>query len=362
MSSLAQRAVLGSIGAQLTRYRAARSAVLRGDRNCKIACIGDSTTRGTGASSTGDLRQYNAWPARLARLLDADGFTARHNSFFGTGVPSNDVPAFDETLEVSGFTAGGVIVLGGLIFQVAGAGTIDWTPYHQWDTCEIGEVRLAAGGSYSHAIDGGAATTQSQAATNGFYILTKTVALGTHTLNLARVSGTARIVSGYAYNSAIKEISVMNMGYAGVRATQYAAGSAGQAYNTLAALQAIAPDLTILLFPTNDVQNGAGAGETFANTISSLQSFIDTGKLTGDVILVTFVPLSTALASATVQKDYLQPMKDLARRNRIPLVDVNALFGDYVTANAAGRMFDTLHPNGTGYADIAGLLKPMLVQ
>jgi hypothetical protein len=113
-------------------------------------------------------------------------------------------------------------------------------------------------------------------------------------------------------------------------------------------LKFYAPDLTIIGTGINDARYSYTVPTWTADT----QALITAAKLSGDVILKTVIPSQDSTVSA-LEAQYAAAAQTLAATNGCGVVDINARFGDWFTADAAGYMSDTLHSTGFGYCDIA---------
>lgn len=92
-----------------------------------------------------------------------------------------------------------------------------------------------------------------------------------------------------------------------------------------------------------------------------MQSIITAAKASGDVILVTDAPAAASEAPLAQQQEYVNALSSLAQSNNVNLVNLYQLWGSYTQANANGWMANTVHPNATGYAQIAADVLPYLL-
>lgn len=340
---------------RMALWQAAKTAVAAGTRNAKLLCLGNSTTMGYGALSTSITANdvTASYPTVLASLLTAGS----SQSFFGTHANGTaGSKTFDTRLSVpTGWTAGtGLQAVGAQPWwgQSPAVASIDFTPLTSVTSFDIYYSEYSGGGILGWAIDGGAVTNidTNNAVTSVKKITVSAGAAGTHTLNIWWVSGALVVYNAaVGYNSAVKEVTVMNGGWSGGTAANLAQSAAG---SSLEMLGLIAPDLTILDATINDWQ----AATSVSAYAASMQSIITKAKLSGDVLLVSGNPSDVSIASVAQQQLYIDSCQSLARTNRLPFLNLTQRWVNYTTANAAGKMRDTRHPKDVGYADIAAAI------
>ena len=193
---------------------------------------------------------------------------------------------------------------------------------------------------------------------NGFMKATARCAPGLHTINLQRATNTddAIYLTGLrAYNSAIKEVSVYNLGGCRWGSADFVVKT--YPWSTMPAVTAIAPNLVIFQAGiVNDWDNRTPLATVTAN----MTAVIDALKsINCDVILMSGVPSKPDyFASYAAQEAYVTNMKKLAYAANVPFIDVWTLFGSSWNGSA---MFDSLHPNQTGYELIAGYAKAAIL-
>ncbi len=349
----------------LPKWSAAVNAARAGQRNARLLCLGDSTTFGQGALSTAITGNDKSasWPTVLA-AKSFGGVPGRWDNTIGTGnITASTYGSFDNRLTMgSGVGQGGAgsESLGGTPFARTSAGNFFvWTPGVPVDTFEIYYCQQSGGGIFSFAVDGGAAT---QVNTNGSTAVLKTtvsVARGNHSLSLDHVSGAKSFVySVIAYDSAQKSVQVLNAGWPGVKATDYAVSASP--FSPLNVFDDYAPDLTVLDLGINDWNQATPTTQTAYK--AAMQALISAAKAVGsDVLLVVPVPSGTTSGTAN-QASFQTYIYDLAASNGLPVVDMIARWGSWASANSAGLMRDTLHPNSTGYADKAAAIAAAIIR
>lgn len=329
----------------LKHWRKALGNVRNGVANAKVAFIGDSTTAGWYGVTDPTVRS-KSHPNQFAKILAGVGIPTGVESFWGNNRLNNStsLSAFDSRAVMGAWAVAQVsrVTGGGWLTGAAGA-PFKWTPAVQVDTFDV----YYSGGSFTADIDGGA-TTPSVVSGVNTKKLTITAALGTHTLNLTYVSGTVTVLAVDAYNSAAKQVSVWNWGAYGVSTNFWATGL--NPYEMISSLPFLAPDLSIIDMTINDI----GLSVPVATAQANLQLTITACQAVGDVILVVPVPgqLDSTRTQAVISA-YAKMIYQLAATNNIPLIDFNRRWENYVAAQAAGLMSDSLHPGTVGYIDKA---------
>lgn len=332
----------------LPKTRAALGRVKAGNGNARIFFIGDSTTEGTGANgaSTGDLKT-NSFPGEISRYLNSSGINSHFNSFMCAS--NGNITSHDTRVTVgSGWTQGVAQALGGQTFTAnSTTASITFTPAVNCDTFNFFGIKTAGAGTIAYNLNGSTNTLQSLAGT-GLILNTLTTSLGVNTANVNWSSGGSIFFQGIeAYDSSKKWVSVLNCGWNGSASGSWSSESTVFGY--AAAMLFMSPDLVIINIGINDWTPGTALATYQAN----IQTLITQAQAGGaDVVLCTPNPTG-GTATAATQLPYVNVLYSLAVSNNILLVDLWNRFGTYTLSNTNGMMFDTLHPNGTGYADIA---------
>ncbi|OYW82456.1 MAG: hypothetical protein B7Z26_03185 [Asticcacaulis sp. 32-58-5] len=369
------RGMTGPFVPDLPIWRAARAAVLAGERNARILCIGDSTTAGHGAyaAGMGDNNKAGAWPTQLVGLINARGGVASGSSVIGNNnatdsrlydtritFPALQGWAFSTAAGVSGSTLGG--------YHTTASGynppsKYNFAPLNACDTFEVYNPK--AGGNaraWILSVNDGAdlatiSNMQTPSPPGAFEKYTLTTALGANVLNIrAQNTETTYLAGIIAYNSAIKEISVLNAGWSGAKAADLNNGS-GYAYGPVNAIGIYDPDLVIINIGINDAnQASPTATATFTGHV---QAVISAAQAAGaDVVLMAPTPIGSSYAANL--NTLSAAIVALGVTNGVPVIDLRTRFTDYATANAVGWMRDTLHPNLSGYAQIAAAVADLI--
>ncbi len=351
--------------AQFTKWKAAAARVRSASGRGKVVCIGDSTMNGSGGGDSGahDNKYANNWPNKTAQGLSGLGLTAICEGIIGfgnllIGQINGPPPA------KAGFTAPSAwavtsTTMGGQYMQNASNATpAVYTPQINVDSFELIDLTASTAGSLNYNIDGGSDTTLVQTGSDSSR---KTVinagSVGSHTLNMTRVSGTAIVCGARAWDSTMPAVDFYNMGWGGSTAASWISNTRNFFPLATTTTQCADADLVMIdLTINNCVANTAEA--TYK---ANMQTIIDLAKAGGaSVLLVTGNPINPTSASQAQQDIFKQYYKDLAVTNSLPMVDQYALYTDYATLSGLGYMFDSLHPNKAGYANFATYMTGVL--
>jgi len=360
---------------KLKRWKAALAGVQSGSESASIAFVGDSTSCGTAAVNFTAGNEPLTVEQYVARNLSRAGINVNNATTFGDA-NLRDLTAGTEAQKLAAFAAydtrwtfGGAnwqlypfnTAGGHPITSLTGAAPGHFTPVDKFgvalvfDTIKVHYLKNAAYQNFSVGVDGGAALfTTTQAGSTAMATATISTTLATHIVDITPADATSKfvfIVGIECYNSAEKTVFCKNFGANGFNSVQYS--DAANAYAYLNALGYYAPDLTII----NSIINDMTANTSLAAYKSNLQSVITKAKISGDVILYSGNPQSTA-TTYTVGKEiaYINVLKELAAENDILLVDTWRNWGSWTEANALSLIVDTGHPNKRGYQDIATII------
>jgi lysophospholipase L1-like esterase len=318
--------------------------------NAKILFIGDSTVAGYGATAGGDTGNAISlsWPYQLAGLLTSRPTPNTISSAVGNH-GGLSVSTFDTRVAVDGqFTAGWPF------YVVNSLSTGTFTPT---DTCtKIAFYYAAASGvsSFTVSVNGSVVGTVNPSGPTavGIFQYTHGSAITSVVVTSLGSAGTegAIYIQAFRCYSATPRLEIINAGWGDSRVAHWIQAVNG--WDALYFIDAIAPDLSIIDLTIND-WNSATDLTTYS---SNLQTLITRCKLTGNVILMTGNPSNTGAA----QSSYVAAVASLATSNSVPLIDIWTLWGSWASANSNGWMFDALHPNAAGYAQIASTVLPYI--
>jgi lysophospholipase L1-like esterase len=343
-------------GSNLANWQRASAAQQRGEANAIIGCLGDSTVAGQGA--TGNELASNAkslsWPTQLARLIPNGSWS----SVWGdnnVSAAAGDLHAFDARLHRAGWAISNTrtsgTLCGGSFHGQPSAISHSFTPTNPIDTIEVWYARSPGSGRFTIDVDGGPPLAVVDCAgANAFMKATATCTPGHHTINLLKTTGSdeAYLTGLRCFNSVIKEVSVYNLGGCRWGSADFVVD--GYPWNTLPAIAAIAPNLVIF---QAGIINDWDDHIPLSTVTSNMTRVINALKAVNcDVILMSGAPSEAGVyASYPTQAAYVANMKSLAYSANVPFIDIWGLFGSTWNSFA---MNDSLHPNQTGYAMIAG--------
>jgi lysophospholipase L1-like esterase len=344
-------------GSNLANWQTASAAQQRGSSNAVLGCLGDSTVAGQRAASRelGSNAKRLSWPTQLAKLIP-DGSWSSVWGDNNISAAAGDLHDFDRRLSRSGWAisrakAAGTLC-GGSFRGNPSASSHSFTPTNQIDTIEVWYAQSPGSGYFTIDVDGGSAlATVNCDGPDAFLKATATCAPGFHTVNIRRMTTGAHDIymTGLrVYNSAIKEVSVYNLGGCRWGSGDFVVDN--HPWNTLPAVAAISPNLVIFQAGIiNDWDDAVPLSTVRSNMMAVIHAL---KSVKCDVILMSGVPSKTGVfASHATQTAYVTNMRSLAYAADVPFIDIWALFGGTWKSSA---MADSLHPNGLGYELIAG--------
>lgn len=343
------------------RTRTALANVRKGLANAKIACIGDSTTRGQGSGTT-TQQALNGWPVMAQQILAAKtGLVCRGQNLWSTG--NATLSSFDARVTLGSWGGTGTLfTLGGPRIFASGAGTLLFAPTEaQFDTCDVYVANNTTG---SCTVNFNAGATIITVNTTTALTMTKQSAvgsLGTNIVNVPWVSGTPTLVGLDCYNSAIKQVSFWNMGWLVSTTNNWASPDGTRGWDPRAALASatIAADLAIINLGINDYSGSPPAIDPLTYYANMASLIVAQQSQGGDVLLMTPFPSDSTVSPLDVQASYNAMCYNLALNYNCPLIDTTLLFGgarSWVTA----FYNDTKHLNSAGYTDIGAVVSRVL--
>lgn len=354
-------------------FSAAIARVQNSTGNAKIAFVGDSNTAGSySGPALAHLRSFSYPTKSSVYLSSLFGVTGVEETVMGdggiksTGGTSATYTGYDPRVTFAGGFDLGVTgtysTVGGTPFVSNTIGAVlTFTPVSTAiDSFDVYYFTDTSGTSKGGLdINGGTSTPLSTNSVVGIGKTTITGTVGANTLHITATATDLRIAGIVAYNSTIKSLQVINMGWSGASSADW--HNPGFTYNPELALAAIAPDLTVINLGINDLQLGLSLSTLSTN----LQALITTAKLSGDVILVVPFPSDTAFNGNTTairQSTMRSNIQSVAATNSCRLTDLVSFFTDYTTANSKGYAANGLHPNMTGYLKMAELVSNTVTQ
>lgn len=347
----------------MKNWIAARANVVTGTARAKVACVGTSIVAGVGSGIGGANTTIGArprsWPSYLAGALRAKDARLNPTLTNRTGTNFISQAGYDSRLTQGAGWSNSAAAPGGTLFANSSTAnpwalTID-TPV---DTVDAYYARNTGLGSFSIDIGGAALATIPQSGAAA--LLKSTIALGALapvTINAKRVSGSVFFLGVDAYNSAVPDLAIWNMGASGYKMDQLAGDLL--AYYPLPGVIAMGPSLLILDAGTNDWDQDTDPVAFAASTVK----LISTVKATGTIDVIVVIPIPSAVASATeaTQRAYADIIKAAALAYDCPVLDMLERWTSYVAA-PPGFYTDNLHPSGLGSMDEAEAIAVMLTK
>jgi lysophospholipase L1-like esterase len=334
-------------------WRRALAKVLLGQSDAKILCWGDSTTVGYVApANTYPTSAIESYPADVASILNSRVAT----SFIGLGIPSSGTSSTDARWSLgTGWAAdlgAGIGWSSNQLYKgVSATGALTYTPGVKSGVVDRFDVYYIANGTnttFTITATGGSAISVVTGTQNGIFKATCSAgsAADTNSVSITMTTGTVRIVGVEPYSSTTRRIRVGNAGVSGAVGTT-AANTA--VYATVEHVKAYAPDLTIVSFGLND----ASTPKTAAEFEAAMRVWVDTAKLSGDVILMSPPPPQVGGNLDAGLALYRPIYAKVAAEKKVGFVDLGKRWVSRESLAPLGYYSDTLHPSRIGYNDIA---------
>ena len=310
-----------------------------------IACLGDSTTAGVGATTNVSTNYFNmaanSYPSQLAGILSSYGLPAVNGAIVGQGVPrgfsvAQEIVA-DPRLAATNFGFyTNINTLAGYLWYSTNAGTLAFTPTNSWDSCRVYYATgIAGSGNLSVSLGTNSPVTFSQTGSTNFTntgIITKALGVGAVTIT---GTGNVNFLAIDTWDSTHPAIHVMNCGIASEGAGQLSDTSS---LANSQAIRALSPDLAIVNIGIND----ANISEPASQYQGYLQTIVTNASASGNVIVSTWMPNSSTSIS------YNQAMQYIAEKYGAAFLDQGIYFGNYASVTNNGLIYDTTHPNIAG--------------
>lgn len=354
---------------QLNHWRAALARVSAGTGRGRLLLVGDSTTTGAGAGTSGTTNLVGAFAKSrttyLTKRLNDLGIPTSNNSFISDqNVTAQGVtlPSYDPRIAMGANWALGVDgTIGGRIiaYSTGAVNNFSFTPVGAIDTFIVYWIRTTALGSCTANVDGGSSlgTITMGGVAASIQTSTFTVTKGTHTINLVpNNDGALYLLAIIAYDSTTPAIDIIQAGVYGATSANW--NSTGQAWHPILMFPTLLADLTIDQLTIND-SNG---GTTPATYTTNMQAVITAELLSGDVILESGIPSNTTQATNGTLAAIIAALRALAVGNKLPFFDINARWTSYVVTNPIMPYFDLLHATTVGYADVGQMEANLLNQ
>lgn len=215
---------------------------------------------------------------------------------------------------------------------------------------------------YSTYPDGGTATIKIDGSTVGTIncngaqsyhnVATFTVSNASpHTLQVVPATSGNTYIEGFNCYSGTSGLLVHRVGHAGIKCADYINSA-----DIIASTSAFNPMLTAIMLGTND--SGVIDIPTYT---ARLDAIVKQALTTGDVLIMSMGDRSDGKTSNPPYSAYVDAQKQVAITNNTAYLSIYDRWNrDYTWANNKGLMFDTVHPNQAGHADIAEALRTVL--
>lgn len=323
----------------LPKWQACRAKVKANTANCRVLMIGDSTTQGQDGSFDGvanDGHQFSI-PNELASDLGLYGINASGASLIGGGNLANIgiLAAFDTRITANNWSlavcTGGPCVnkqfiqntdTSAFIFAPQDSAASFPSNVLQTDTLEVIGIGYSGASTLNVNQNGGSTlgsvnfNTGSNQIVKG--IITGTLSAGPWEHVCASAStGACIITSLRAYNSAVSEASIMNLGWSGAHVTDWA-NTGATPFDPISYINFVAPDFCVIDLTINDAHDGTAT----ATYTADFQAIINACKNSGDVLIVTGNPTQPATTTYANQLIYVNLAKALATTNNVPILDM----------------------------------------
>lgn len=327
-----RRSVYNLKPAHLRRTRAKLAGAVAGTALCRVGCAGDSITAGEKAAPYAT----NAWPVRMRDIFAASGVPIA-----GTGlIPAQSAQSgFDARWSYGAGWANFSGAPTSFLRQCSTPGSTATLTGDRPGT--VVEVQYSNGsGPFTVAIDGAAPVTVTPTGGTSLGIYTVTGLADTNHTVVVTVGATG---TTYLVGAGVRRTTGLLVTNAGLGGATAGAWSTTEPFRAGPALRSYSPDLVTFSLMTNDA-NQSVAPATYK---SNMQTAITAFKAASDVLLIAAIP-----GNGLALDPYRAALYELADSNDLPLLDFFDRWGSYDSANGLGLMFDSLHPNATGYADL----------
>lgn len=331
--------------------------VRAGTGDCKILCVGDSTTAGVGVlSAPNGAGSPLSYPYQLAAILHASLIPAAR----GLGIPPSNIGSGNPDTR---WTAGSGWAPTSNFAWATGAdykwtssaspANLVYTDPVLADSYDVYYLKNTGLGTFTATATGGSGSVVNTSATTGIGKTTITAgsAATTNTVTIAPSAslGDVHIVGIEPSLSTTSRVRVGNAGVGSSRAvTHWNGNGSGAGWNSQACIKAYAPDLTIISLGINDAINAASASAYTA----AVQPLITAAQVSGDVLILPPIPSTSSAAAGVLTNEaaYVAALQGLGYR-----------YGDLIARWPSGDAINTLgfmsgdayHPNALGYADLA---------
>lgn len=289
-----------------------------------------------GSDSTGLIGAPNTWPNMLRKIFESSGLLCRSDFW---SLSSANLAVYGASVATTGGFAPSYEML-----NATAAGTIVFTPEKTCDSVTIVYFDNSTA-TFNVKVGSGSNTLVTKTNTGVMKKVTVTGPPGSTTATVTWASGSVFIKGAATFDSAVKDLMIMNASFSGSMAAGDWNNQSG--FNQGSTMKAWAADLVHLSLGTNDLNNSV----TLANFTTALAT-IETNILafSGKVAWTGFHPIN----AAGNQQEFVDAILAKARAGNSPMVSLWDRWGkSYSVANTAGMMADNLHQTVSGNADTA---------
>lgn len=334
------------------KARKAYANVKMGVANMRVAVICDSTGVGRGAVTDNSYTGARPYcPAeQLAKYLTKLGITANCNSFFGTGVfaaNSAQYNAYDSRVSWTGYAPTGAYCMGGNMLLATSAGSFTFQPAAGVNLTDYEVYYVDFGANTSIDIGGAGTVTVPNTNSGTLKKTTITAAASNNPFHANWLTGNSYIAGVIGTNSAVPEVTIVNMCGSGWGATTSPGwASSFAAYSPITSLKLFAPDLTIVRALINDAPNDPVLFKT------NMRVLIDAALISGDVMLEIspFTGASVTAGQIAIRK----ALYELQLEYNCSLNDNTMRWADEATMESLGFFnADKTHMFRVGLSDLA---------
>jgi hypothetical protein len=264
------------------------------------------------------------------------------------------------TFTGSGIAPNTVITAGGNGIGMTAASSFNFAPVDQVTKCDIYSRDGAPGRAYTWAVDGGGTTVVT---TTGLQIPLKTTvtlgSVGAHVINTAWSASNPSFLGMHAYNDAggRREISLLNWGIPGAQSGRMT--SDVESFSGMKALwDLVAPPFALISGFVNDPRGQV----PIATSQQNFQNLINQQKQYGGCAYMTPPPDNSTSGLVSQQEDYVAAWRAVAIANKIPIIDVRAVFISFALANGLNWYSDTVHGTRLSHAVISKMIAEFFIR
>ncbi|MDO9596730.1 MAG: SGNH/GDSL hydrolase family protein [Azoarcus sp.] len=352
-----------SVEGDMRIWRKAMADVARGaGTGADVLLIGDSVMEGLNGGNYMNRIGYG-----ISKRLTARGILSEYNGMLGFGSVTTNATALAADSRIATFGSSNVDstfaanptnftlshIIGGsrCLLPAIGSPSIEFQPLHEYDRVRVWgqtdptyatDIVAKSGG-----VEIGTLICRSGQASSGVANATYSVALNSAPLSFERLNdlGSGRLIGFQAYNSTKPAIRILKAGVSSSR-SRYWANNAFRSSPQRSFVD-IGAKLVVFMGTIND-------------RLTDPAEYIANLKIIGDAVVAAggnflIVP-SCETSVMTVSDPIVLAAKQAAIENGFAWFNSTAEFGSYADLSA-DFYSDTVHPNATGYSDLARILE-----